>query len=141
MAKRPYDILAYAFKTRAKISSKSLYEKIGGEPAVEEVVEGFYRDVLNDELVRDYFGGVCMHYQRYKLRVFLTMVLGGPVKYTGKDLRTAHARLVERGLTDVHFDRILTHLRATLERLNLGQEEIAATMAVTESTRNDVLNR
>lgn len=119
----------------------SLYEKVGGAAKIEELVEILYGKTLQDDQLKGFFADVCMHYQRYKLRVFLTMALGGPVRYTGNDLRSAHARLVERGLDDSHFDRLALHLRSTLEVLELGSEEIDAVLAVVESTRNEVLGR
>ncbi len=39
-----------------------------------------------------------MDKQVNKQIAFMTMAFGGPHNYTGRDLRTAHARLVERGL-------------------------------------------
>jgi hemoglobin len=47
-----------------------------------------------------------MDAQRAKQKSFLTMVFGGPHEYTGKDMRTAHAPLVEKGLNDSHFDAV-----------------------------------
>jgi hemoglobin len=66
------------------------------------------------------------------------MVLGGPVKYT---VRSAHAKLVENGLDDSHFDHVVAHLRETLEELKVPAEEIEAVISITESTRDDVLGR
>ncbi|MGH8578582.1 MAG: group I truncated hemoglobin [Gammaproteobacteria bacterium] len=136
-----YRALISPFKMEGRAKSASLYQKLGGEPAIDRVVEHLYQEVLGDHHLNGFFAHVCMHYQRYKLKVFLTMALGGPVRYTGKDLRSAHARLVEQGLNDSHFDRILTHLRSTLELLKLESHEIEEVMAITESTRNDVLGR
>jgi len=42
------------------------------------------------------------------------MAFGGPNNYTGKDLRTGHAHLVERGLNDWHFDAFAELLSETL---------------------------
>ena len=55
-------------------------------------------------------------------KAFLTMALGGEDAYTGRDLTSAHAGLVERGLNDSHFDRFMKCLRQTLEELDIGEE-------------------
>ena len=68
----------------------SLYERLGGEPAVNVAVERFYRRMLSDERVADYFDGVDMDRQMAKQKAFLTMVFGGPANYSGKDMRAAH---------------------------------------------------
>ena len=59
----------------------------------------------------------------------------------GKDLRRAHAPLVERGLTDSHFDAVAGHLQATLEELGVARDLTDEVMSIAASTRDDVLNR
>jgi hemoglobin len=141
MNNKLYQALISPFRSTVKAKPTSLYQKVGGESAIDAVVDHLYARILGDKHLKGYFDGICMHYQRYKMKVFLTMVLGGPVRYTGKDLRVAHARLVKQGLSSFHFDRVLLHLRSTLELLNLDVQEIDETMAITASTRDDVLNR
>ena len=120
---------------------KTLYDKLGGEPAVDAAVDIFYRKVLADDLIAHFFEGVDMDRQSGMQKAFLTMVFGGPNKYTGKDLRTAHAHLVKDGLSDPHFDAVAGHLQATLEELNVPAELVDEVMAIAGSTRDDVLGR
>jgi len=119
----------------------SLYEQLGGQPAVEAAVDIFYRKVLSDDRVSRFFEGVDMDKQRAKQKGFLTMAFGGPHNYTGKDMRTGHAHLVKMGLNDSHVDAIIELLGGTLQELGVKQELIAQVAAIAESTRNDVLNR
>jgi hemoglobin len=120
---------------------ESLFEELGGFPAVDAAVDIFYRRVLADDRISRFFEDVDMDAQREKQKAFLTMVFGGPREYQGKDLRTAHARLVENGLDDSHFDAVAGHLQATLERLDVPAELIEQVMAIAGSTRPDVLGR
>jgi hemoglobin len=119
----------------------SIYEQIGGEAAVEQAVDIFYRKMLLDERVAAYFESVDMDRQRAKQKAFLTMVFGGPNAYAGKDMRAAHAGLVQRGLNDLHVDVVIEHLGATLKELGAGDEQIAAVAALANSVRGDVLGR
>jgi hemoglobin len=121
--------------------SKSLFEEIGGEVAVEAAVDLFYRKVLADERISRFFEGIDMDAQRAKQKAFLTMVFGGPNAYEGKDLRQAHARLVEKGLDDSHFDAVAQHLQQTLVDLRLAPHLIRQVMGIAASTRDDVLGR
>ena len=121
--------------------TQSLYDQIGGAPAVEAAVDLFYRKVLNDLSISHFFDDTDMEEQRAKQKAFLTMVFGGPHEYTGKDLRTAHAPLVEKGLDDSHFDAFAGHLQASFEELGVPAAPIAEVMTVAASTRDDVLNR
>jgi truncated hemoglobin YjbI len=117
----------------------SLYDRLGGAPAVQAATELFYRKVLADPLLSDYFDDVDMDRQVAKQAAFLTMALGGPNEYTGRDLRSAHSGLPE--LDDQHVDRVISHLAQTLRELGAGESDIAAAGAIAESVRGDVLNR
>jgi hemoglobin len=117
----------------------SLYERLGGALAIRTVTEAFYRKVLTDELLAPYFDDVDMDRQIAKQSAFLTMALGGPNAYSGRDLRTAHAGL--DGLRNEHFDGVVAHLAATLRELGVGEADIATVGAVAEAARDDVLNR
>jgi len=119
----------------------SLYERIGGEAAVDAAVDIFYRKVLADDRVNDYFDGVDMEQQINKQKGFLTMVFGGPNNYTGKDMREGHKHLVARGLNDSHVDAIVELLGATLQELGVAAEDIQEVANIANSVRDDVLNK
>ena len=119
----------------------SLYERIGGEPAVSQAVEIFYRKVLTDNRVEHFFDDVDMDRQMAKQKAFLTMVFGGPSEYTGKDMREGHKHLITRGLNDSHVDAVIELLGETLQELGVAEEDIQEVAAIAESARDDVLNR
>jgi hemoglobin len=121
--------------------AESLFEQLGGFPAVDAAVDIFYRRVLKDPRVARFFEDTDMDAQREKQKAFLSMVFGGPNEYQGKDLRNAHTKLVAQGLDDSHFDAVAEHLQATLVRLDVPEPLVAQVMAIAASTRNDVLNR
>lgn len=122
-------------------ASASLYERIGGEAAVNAAVELFYRKVLGDYRINRFFGSTDMDAQIAKQKAFFTLAFGGPNSYSGKDMRSAHDRLVKMGLNDSHFDVVMEHLGATMKELNVPDELIAEAAAIAESTRKDVLGK
>ncbi|MDB6120198.1 MAG: Cyanoglobin like protein [Verrucomicrobiaceae bacterium] len=140
-----YEGRTYAFAgdaCRTKFNearTNSLYQKLGGAAAIDAAVELFYTKVLVDERVKHYFDDVNMTKQKRKQKAFLSTALGSPVAWTGKDMRTAHADIT--GLTDMHFNAIGEHLKATLEELKISKDLIDQVLAIVETTRNDVLNR
>ena len=119
----------------------SLFEQLGGQPAVDAAVDIFYRKVLSDDRISGFFDDVDMDRQIGKQKAFLTMAFGGPSRYSGADLRTGHAHLVKRGLDDTHFNAVAEHLNGTLEELGVAPDLIGQVMAIAGSTRNDVLGR
>jgi hemoglobin len=128
-------------QSEVHMSEQSLFEQIGGEAAVDAAVDIFYRKVLADDRINQFFEGVDMERQAAKQKAFLTVAFGGPNNYTGKDMRDGHAHLVKKGLNDSHFDAVMENLGATLKELNVPDELIAKAAAIAESTRNDVLGR
>ncbi len=118
----------------------TLYERIGGDAALDAAVDLFYRKVLGDSEVSHFFDSTDMDGQRGKQKSFLSMVFGGPNDYTGKDLRSAHAPLVERGLNEAHFGAVAGHLQATLDELGVSADVSQEVMEIAASTHDDVLN-
>ena len=86
--------------------AQSLYEQLGGE-ADRRRHRRVYRKILSDDRVNNFFDDVDMDQQIAKQKSFLTMVFGGPVAYTGKDMSAGHAHLVKRGLNDSHVDAVI----------------------------------
>jgi hemoglobin len=127
--------------TMPQSKEKSLYEQLGGEPAMSAAVELFYRKVLSDDRISHFFEDVDMERQAAKQKAFLTMVCGGPSAYTGHDMRVGHAPLVKRGLNDTHFNAVAEHLGATLSELGVAKALVDRVLAIAESARNDVLGR
>lgn len=120
---------------------KSVYEQLGGQAAIQTAVEMFYRKMLSDDRVAHFFDDVDMDAQIAKQAGFLTMVTGGPHRYTGKNMRDAHRPLLARGLNDSHVDVVIQHLGDTLRELGVSADLVAQVAAIAESVRDDVLNR
>ena len=119
----------------------TLYDRLGGAPAMEAAVDIFYRKVLTDDRISRFFEDVDMERQAAKQKAFLTMVTGGPANYTGQDMRRGHAHLVAQGLDDSHFDTVVELLAGTLVELGANPADIAEVGALANSVRDDVLNR
>lgn len=122
----------------------TLYEQLGGAPAVQLAVDNFYERVLNDDRVKHFFDGMDMVKQKAHQRAFLTYAFGGAPQYDGRAMREAHKTLVEeRGLNGQHFDAIAENLELTLQDLGVQEDLITQVMAVAgaPSHRADVLNQ
>ncbi|MBV6628062.1 MAG: group 1 truncated hemoglobin [Rivularia sp. (in: Bacteria)] len=122
----------------------TLYEKLGGKDAVDIAVDKFYKHVLNDERIKQFFDNVDMEKQRGHQKDFLTYAFGGSSVYDGKTIRKAHKHLVEEmGLNSEHFDAVIENFVITLKELGISDEliqEVGAIAAAPEHKR-DVLNR
>ena len=121
--------------------TQTLYEQLGGDAAVDATVDVFYRKVLSDDRISHFFDDVDMDRQIAKQKGFLTMIFGGPVTYTGKDMRTGHAHLIQRGLNDSHVDAVIELIGESLREVGAPEHLIAQVAKIAESARADVLNR
>ncbi len=124
-----------------EIQEASLYERIGGEAAVNAAVDLFYDKILSDYRINRFFERTDMAAQAAHLKAFMGLAFGGPNHYTGRSLRDSHARLVKLGLGDFHYDIVVGHLTATLQELEVPAELVSEVVALVESVRGDVLGR
>lgn len=115
----------------------ALFDKIGGQAAVDAAVDIFYRKVLSDPTISEFFDAVDMDAQAAKQKAFLTVAFGGPNNYSGKDMREAHKSM---NLKEEHFNAVAGHLNGTLEELNVPPDLINEVMTIAASTHDDVLN-
>jgi len=95
----------------------SIYAAIGGASAVSAAVGDFYRRVLADPELAGYFTGVDVDRVKTHQRMFIAAALGGPAAYRGRPIREAHAGL---HIGDADFDRVVSHLVATLTSLGIS---------------------
>lgn len=119
-----------------------LYERLGGERAIDAAVDLFYDKVLADARINHFFTDTEMDRQRGHQKRFLTFAFGGMPGYDGRSMREAHAPLVAKlGLNDTHFDAVVENLGAALLELGVDPQLIDEAAAIAESVRNDVLGR
>jgi hemoglobin len=67
---------------------------------------------------------------------FFDLATGGPSKYQGKEMKSAHANM---HITNAEFDASLGDLKATLDKLGVGVKEQKELLAVVESTRPEIV--
>jgi len=118
-----------------------LYEKIGGSKTIAKLVKVFYGKVQADEKLGQFFQGADMDALYSRQAMFLTMLLGGAERFTGRDLTTAHAGARMKGMDDASFDALLLLFRESLEEIKVESAFIDDVIRRLESTRDAVLGR
>jgi hemoglobin len=99
----------------------TLYERVGGEAGVAQLVGQFYERVLADPELGPFFAHIPMDALRRMQVEFFTSALGGPPHYSGRPLAHVHHG---RGITHAHLRRFTEHLLATLESLALDRQDV-----------------
>jgi hemoglobin len=108
---------------RVCVLMASIYDQIGGRPAVAAAVDDLYARILSDRELAHYFTGIDMARQKAHLRAFVAAALGGPQHYAGRDMHTAHAAL---GISSAAFDGVVAHLAGALAGLGVPAAQIDA---------------
>ncbi len=103
------------------MQATTLYEKLGGEQAIKQVVDDFYTRILADDTVNFFFAHTDMEKQRRHQTAFISFALGSPTPYTGRSMEKAHAGL---NLQPEHFEAIVKHLSEALEAHHVPPTEI-----------------
>ena len=94
----------------------SLFERIGGVPAIKAAVDLFYDKVLADPELAPFFEKTNLTWLKARQNTFFITALGGPPLYKGRDMKSAHAHL---GIAQEHFDKVAAHLADTLTELRV----------------------
>ncbi len=116
-----------------------LYNRIGGDAAMNVVVDRFYRKIMTDKEVCGLFDHIDLPTQLQKQKSFLKTAFGGGSQESVEKMRLSE--LVGDDLEDCHFDRIVNHLVETMKELELPETEIKTLIETLEATRDDVLAR
>ncbi|GAA0234883.1 group 1 truncated hemoglobin [Haladaptatus pallidirubidus] len=118
--------------------AQTIYREIGGQDAVEAVIDDFYDRVLADEQLRPYFDGMDMN-ELYTHQVqFISAVAGGPTEYAGDNMREAHAHL---DIDEDHFDAVGRYLETALRENGVGDDNVEAIMAEVVALKEPILGR
>ncbi|GAA5347057.1 hemoglobin [Planifilum fimeticola] len=116
----------------------TLYEQLGGQEAINAVVEEFYARVLADEKVRDLFKNTDMEKQKRHQAAFIAYATGGPNRYQGRTIKKAHEGL---GITEEQFMAVATHLSDSLKHFNVPQHLIDQVIELFASLKGDVVEQ
>ena len=116
----------------------SLYEKIGGQPTIEKVVDDFHKRILADSTVSGFFNNTDMEKQRDRQIGFFSLIMGGPKDYKGRSMDETHTGM---GLQQPHFDAITKHLANSMTSSGVSADDTKAAMEAVEKLKGSILNK
>jgi len=128
-------------------STKSLYERLGGEPAIRAVVDEFVAYAAPDPAVNFTRKGHPNEWQATDANVaklkkhlvqFISQATGGPKMYEGRDMVTVHTGM---GITNEEFNAIAGDLKKALDKNNVPSNLQNELIAVVETTRAQIVNK
>src|SRR5215467_3030891 len=104
----------------ASAQKKSLFDRLGGKDAIKAVVDEFVGITAADTRVNKKFAKTNIDRLKFELNEQLCAVTGGPCKYTGLDMKTAHKNM---GVTEGEFNALVENLVKALDKFNVKEKE------------------
>lgn len=115
----------------------SIYQTIGGEPALTTVVDNLYTKILADPQLAPFFAGANMNKLKGRQVEFFSVALGGPHAYTGQPMRAAHAG---RGIGQRDFDKVAGYLISALTEAGVPEELVAEIIGLIAPLGGDIVS-
>jgi hemoglobin len=104
----------------APVADKPLFERLGGLPAITAVVDEFVNRTTADPRIKQRFFNTDAVQLKKFLVEFVASASGGGVKYTGRDMASAHAGM---DLVDDEFTALVENLIAALDKFKVPERE------------------
>jgi len=144
-------------KEGEKVPGKTpLFDRLGGQEGIAKIVDDFIPRALHDPRVNWDRSGVksgnFFHHtsvawnptpdnvaQLKKHMVeFFALATGGPAHYTGREIQSAHSNMK---ISNPEFDAAVGDLKASLDRLQVPNQEQKELLAIVESTRPQIVTQ
>jgi hemoglobin len=119
-------------------ADKTLYESMGGEPALRAALDHFADLVVADDRINFTFAEADMAKFKQLLFEQLCNVSGGPCKYTGRDMRTAHAKL---NINNAEFNALAEDLYISLGQAGVPYRLQNKLMALLAPMQHEIVKK
>lgn len=121
-----------------KKSEKSLYDRLGGKPAITAVVDEFVARVAADARINAFFAHTDIAHLKMELVNQICEASGGPCKYTGRSMKDAHRGM---GVGDADFNALVEDLVGALDKFNVGKAEKDQLLGVLGPMKKDIVEK
>jgi hemoglobin len=102
------------------MAKKSLYDRLGGKPAITAVVDDFIGNVAGDSRINRRFANANIPRLKTMLVDQICEASGGPCKYTGANMLDAHRGM---NITDAEFTALVEDLVKSLDKFKVPAQE------------------
>ena len=117
---------------------KTLYERLGGLPAITAVVDDFVGNVARDRRINGFFAKTNIPRLKFLLVQQICQASGGPCIYTGRDMKSTHRGM---GVAGRHFDALVQDLGRTLKKFKVPAQEQKELVAALAPLKKDIVER
>jgi hemoglobin len=116
--------------------TKSLYDRLGGQDAINALTESWVARVGGDDRANGKFVRTDIPRLMKEVADQLCEVSGGPCTYTGRSMQETHDGMA---VTAGEFDVVMQHLDGALDELNVPKAEHDEVVALIIPMRGDIV--
>ncbi len=120
----------------ANAGAATLYERLGSWDGIQKIVNDTIANHKKNPAIAHYFADVDTATLAGHVTAFFAAGTGGPSRYGGRDMTTAHATM---GLSDADFDSAVADVLLALDQNGIGDGEKVEVAAILESLRPAVM--
>jgi hemoglobin len=117
-------------------ANASLYERLGGRPGIEAIVENIWENHVSNPLINKRYADSDPDNVKRLVTEMCCAGFGGPETYTGKDMIAAHKNM---NINDTEFVAVCDDVLKALDQNNVGQREKDEILCILYSLKNDVV--
>jgi hemoglobin len=117
---------------------KSLYERLGGKPAITAVVDDFVANVAADSRINGRFANANIPRLKMLLVDQVCEATGGPCKYQGADMKSVHTAM---RITNADFNALVEDLVRSLDKFKVPPEEKGELLDTLGSLRPQIVGQ
>jgi len=128
--------LLTAFSVSGFAQQKTLFERLGGMPAVSAVVDDFAQNVLADTRINKKFAKSDPARLLANLKDFVCFATGGPCRYNGLSMKESHKNM---GTTAGEFNALVEDLVKTLNKFNVPAAEQKELLGALAGLKGDIV--
>ena len=120
------------------MEKKSLYDRLGGRPAITVVVDDFIGNVAGDTRINQRFATADIPRLKTMLVNQICQTSGGPCTYTGASMKDAHKGMK---ITDAEFGALVDDLVKSLDKFKVGAQEKNELLGALGGMKPDIVNQ
>jgi len=121
------------------MSAKTLYQRLGGYDAIAAVASDLLARLQADARLGRFWqnrGEDGVQRERQLLIDFLCASAGGPMYYTGREMKLSHKGM---GISEADWSALMGHVHATLDAFKVPQAERNDVVAFVQSTKKEIV--
>ncbi len=117
-------------------TQKSLYERLGGEPGIRQIVNDVLDKNSSNPLIGYHFRNTDMNKLKQLVFEFFSMGTGGPHTYTGRDMRTTHTGM---NINEEEWVSATDDTIWALDTNGIGEKEKNEVLAIVDSLKGEIV--